>query len=188
MHSNYLREAVAALTCRFANSVLEWTEIKELMANHLVAVDECPGVRPIGIGESLRRIVGKTMTLVTGRDVQDICGAEQLATGLKSGVEGDIHAMTDLYDEFSGDGWGFLLVDAANAFNLVSRVTAVWNARILWPRCSRFLFNTYRGFAVLLRNSEEFLYSWEVVTQDNALSMLLYAVVMMPLVNSRSCR
>ena len=187
--SNHLREAVAALTRRLSNSVVEWTEIKALMANCLVALDKCPGVRPIGIGESLRRIVGKTMALVTGGDVQDLCGAEQLATGLKSGVEGAIHAMTDLYDEFSSDGWGFLLVDAVNAFNLMSRVTALWNARILWPRCSRFLFNTYRGFAVLLlRNSEEFLYSREGVTQGDPLSMLLYAAAMMPLVNSLRCR
>ena len=55
--------------------------------------------------------------------------------------------------------------------SLVSRVTALWNARILWPRCSRFLFNTYRGFAVLLlRNSDEFLYSREGVTQGDPLS------------------
>ena len=61
-----------------------------------------------------------------------------------------------MYDEFSGDGWGILLVDAANAFNLVSWVTALWNARILWPRCSWSLFNTYRGFSLLmLQNSEE---------------------------------
>ena len=85
-------------------------------------------------------------------------------------------------DLFSGDGWGFLLVDAANAFNLVSQVTALWNATILWPRCSRFLFNTYRGFAVLLlQNSEECLYSQVEVTQGDPLSM---SVAMMPLVNS----
>ena len=94
--------------------------------------------------------------------------------------------VADLYDEFSGDGWGFLLVDAANAFNLVSQVTALWNAGILWPRCSKFLFNTYRGFSLLmLRNSEECMYSQEEVTQGDPLSM---SVAMMPLVNSLRCR
>ena len=46
-----------------------------------------------------------------------------------------------------------------------------------------------RGFAVLLlRNSEELLYSREGVTQGDPLSMWLYAVAMMPLVNSLCCR
>ena len=47
------------------------------------------------------------MALVTGRDVKDECGIEQLATSLTASIEGAIHAMTDLYDEFANDGWGY---------------------------------------------------------------------------------
>ena len=41
---------------------------------------------------------------------------------------------------------------------------------------------------LLLQNSDECLYSQEGVTQGDPLSMLLYAVAMMPLVNSLRCR
>ena len=36
------------------------TELAALTACRLVALNVCPGVRPIGIGEVVRRVIGKT--------------------------------------------------------------------------------------------------------------------------------
>ena len=77
------------------------------------------------------------------------------------------------------------MVDAKNAFNSVNRVVGLWNARIYWPRCSRFLFNIYRGFSSLWVNENtEPLYSKEGVTQGDPLSMCFYAIALIPLIRS----
>ena len=55
-------------------------------------------------------------------------GAGQLATGLDPVLKA-IYAMSDLYDDCTGDGWGFLLV---NAFNLISQVTEPIIRRIVF--------------------------------------------------------
>ena len=76
-----------------------------------------------------------------------------------------------------------LLMDASNAFNSLNRETALWNARILWPRCSRFLFNTYKGFALLLvAGADEVMYSREGTTQRDAQAIFFYGVSLLPLI------
>ena len=124
----WLRDALAELARRLANTTVEWNDVRVLMASHLLALDKCPGVWPIGVGEVLRRILGK--------DVEQICKTDQLCSGLKSEIEGAVHTMQDLYEEKAGTGWGVLLVDTRNAFNSVNRGVTLWNARILWTRCS----------------------------------------------------
>jgi hypothetical protein len=152
-----LRDAVAALGHVMANEEMDWKLIRALVANRLVALDKCPGVRPIGIGECLRRILGKVMAKVTRDSATLEAGADQLCMGLAGGIEGAIHGMNELFQQFSEDddtgGYGMLLVDAANAFNAVNRITALWHARILWRSCARFIFNTYRGYAYLIVRS-----------------------------------
>ena len=67
------------------------------MTGRLVALDKCPGIRPIGIGETWRRLAAKCNLEVTGQEATYACGKEQLCTGLKVGIEGGIHASRTLY-------------------------------------------------------------------------------------------
>ena len=132
-HSEHLWDAVARLTRVVANSLMPFNFIRALISSRLVALDKCPGVRPIGVGECLRRVMAKAVMIVAGRDVQQVCGSDQLCSGLESGIEAAIHALGDLFNEHKGNGWGVLLIDASNAFNSLNRKAALWNARHLWP-------------------------------------------------------
>ncbi|KAF6202375.1 hypothetical protein GE061_004774 [Apolygus lucorum] len=183
--STHLREAVAALANRLGNEDVPWDSIRALVASRLVALDKCPGVRPIGVGECLRRILAKCMAEVSGDEVTSACKGNQLAGGLSGGIEGAVHAMNKLYQEkaLPNSNWGLLLVDAKNAFNSVNRIKALWYARFHWPSCSRFLYNTYKAHAELvLRGGVVNLHSREGVTQGDPLAMLLYALSTLPLI------
>ena len=88
-----------------------------------------------------------------------------------------------MFHEREKEGWGLLLIDASNAFNTINRQAVLWNSRVLWPSCSLFLFNAYRGWVPLIvTDSRDILYSREGVTQGDPLSMFLYALATIPLI------
>ena len=116
------------------------------MTCRLIEIDKCPGVRPIGIGETWRRLFSKCNVLHTIDSATIICGNKQLCAGLESGIEGAIHSTKQWWDiredEFqdmsqqdtnTSDPWGFLLVDASNAFNRINRIQMLWTVRHEWP-------------------------------------------------------
>ena len=69
------------------------------MTSRMIALDKCPGVRPIGIGETLRRIIRKTVCLATKGDIEELCGVSQLCAGTAAGIEGAVHAINELFEE-----------------------------------------------------------------------------------------
>ena len=105
-HSDRLRDSVAALVRRLSNNIVPWEDIRALMACRLVALDKCPGVRPIGIGETLRRIMGRAVCLTTRYDLSEACGITQLCGGVRCGIEAAIHAVSDLFRDNHDQGWG----------------------------------------------------------------------------------
>ena len=74
-----------------ANSSPPWAAYRALMACRLVALDKRPGVRPVGIGETLRQALAKLVMRAAGDQAKTVCGKLQLCAGLKAGIEGVTH-------------------------------------------------------------------------------------------------
>ena len=100
-----LRDAIAALTCLLANSTVNWDMIRAMLSSRLIALNKNPGIRPIGVREVLRRLLGKAMVLATGIDIEELCGADQLCSGLKGGIKGAIYSVWSIFESKSHEGY-----------------------------------------------------------------------------------
>ena len=140
-----------------------------------------PGaVRPIGVGEVIRRIMGKCVMHVTKPDVIDASGSLQVCAGHKSGSEAAIHAMRSIFDADETDA--VLLIDASNTFNALNRAAALHKIRVLCQTLATYVINTYKQPALLFITGGEELISAEGTTQGDPLSMSLYAISLQPLI------
>ena len=82
LESSRLRELVSQLGNLIANEIISWRKIKALFSCRLIALDKQPGVRPIGIGETLQRLLNKAIADLTGDDLAYAFGSEKLAGGV----------------------------------------------------------------------------------------------------------
>ena len=177
--SQALCHSLALTAKRLCTVLVDPGSISSLLACRLIALDKNPGVRPIGIGDTARRIIAKAVLAVTRPDVQDAAGSVQLCAGQIAGVEAAVHAVRDCFGQ--DDTEAALLVDASNAFNSLNRSVALQNIRHVCPTISTILINTYRAPTDLFIDGECLL-SQEGTTQGDPLAMPMYAVATIPLI------
>ncbi len=63
------------------------------LACRLIPVDKDPGVRPIEVGEVLRRIISKSIVWNFKSEIKESAGPPQTCAGHGAGAEAAIHAM-----------------------------------------------------------------------------------------------
>jgi len=181
--SDDLCEALAGVAKRLCTTFVDPSGLTAFVACRLIALDKCPGVRPIGIGESVRRVIAKTVLSVIRVDIQTAAGSLQLCAGHLSGCEAAVHSTRQLFS--SNDVEATILVDATNAFNSLNRQAALRNIWHLCPVFSTILINTYRE-DVNLYIGGSVLLSEEGTTQGDPLAMPMYALVFQGAQSSRS--
>ena len=183
-----LCQAVADVTKILCTEEVHPDCLDEFIAGRLVPLDKGetkegePGVRPVGVGEVLRRLSGKLLISVIKNDVTVAAGPLQTCTGVKAGIEAAIHAMRQVFEQEETDA--ILLVDAENAFNNLNRTAALSNIKELCPTFYRYLLNTYQKPSKLVIPGDEkydIILSEEGCTQGDVAAMAKYGIGTKPL-------
>ena len=162
-------------------SFVDPISIDAFVACRLIPLNKNPGVRPIGICETVRRIICKCILLITKSSIQSAAGPLQLCTGHIASCEAAVHVMNEIFSEDATEG--ILLVEASNAFNNLNHSVALHNCQVLNPSLTTVLINLYRGNANLFVGGKSIL-SQEGTIQGDPLSMAMYALSTVPLISA----
>ena len=177
--SRDLCHSLALFARRLCTTLVDPNGLSSFLGCRLIALDKCPGVRPIGVCETVRRIVAKAILFVTKQDIQEAAGTRQLCGGQIAGIEAAVHSVRREFH--SEDVEAVLLVDARNAFNSLNREAALRNVQYICPPLATALINTYRAPSDLFVNGIT-LSSEEGTTQGDPFAMPFYALATVPLI------
>ena len=176
---NDLCKAIASVIKKLCTEKLRSNNIEALLASRLIPLDKHPGLRPIGVGEVLRRITGKVVVSVLRKDVIASVGSLQVCVGHDAGCEADVHTMHSIFDEENTEA--VLLIDAGNAFNAINRKVLLHNVRIVCPEIATYVYNCYATSARLFIFGGSELKSEAGTTQGDTIAMAVYALSTIPL-------
>ena len=173
-----LRTELAKYARQICSEYLHPALIMPYLNSRLIPLNKCPGIRPIGIGETVRRIVGKAVAWTMKQDIQGVAGPLQVCTGLKSGAEATVHFIREKFREETAQAC--ILVDASNAFNSVNRQVMLHNIQRQLPELAPVAINMYRNESRLFVSGTA-ITSSEGTTQGDNLAMSLFALATLPI-------
>ena len=178
--SNDLRKAIASLIKKICIEEIDDSSLSPLIASNLVSLNKNPGLRLIGVGKILRRVMGKVVMRVFSEDVTTASSDVQMC-GRSSSSKAAIHAMRRTFQHENSDA--VILVDAANALNNLNRKVLLHNIKFICPEIVTFLNSCYSVPTRLLVSGGLELTSREGSTQGDLLCMAIYAIAITPMLD-----
>ena len=147
-----LVSALAKLTKMWVHGSLPLTHAPYLNGASLTPLRKPDGgVRPVAVGETLRRLVGKALlsTSTLKEQVADLAPV-QCGVGVSVAAENVAMGVRALVDTYGGSpNWAILKVDLKNAFNSVHRDVVLRGAHSMAPGAYNFLAYAYQQHAPL---------------------------------------
>lgn len=120
-------------------------------ANLLAFPKKDGGLRPNAVGEVLRRLTSKCLSLLVQRSATEYLAPLQLGVGVKGGCEAIVNSVFKTLEDNDippSDKW-ILLVDFSNAFNMIDRACIFEEFRAHIPSLSAWMESCYGSQPVL---------------------------------------
>ena len=174
-----LCQTLAKVTKKLCTEELS-TSLEGFLACRLIPLNKNPGLRPIGVGEVLRRIIGKVIVSVVRNDIISSVGSLRVCAGHEVGCEAAIQAMQTISEDEKTEA--VLLVDAANAFNSVNRQVFLHNICITCLPIATYVRNCYTLPSRLFIIGRTEIPLSQGTTQGDPTAMSIYAIAIIPLV------
>ena len=140
------------------------------------------GLRPIAVGEVLRRLTSKCLSHSVQEQAIQTLTPLQVGVGVKGGCEDIVHAVSCTLDDSNispGEQWT-LLLDFSNAFNNISRDYMFEEIRSHVPAISAWMENCY-GAQPILCLGEDTILSCCGVQQGDPLGPQGFALTLQPI-------
>ena len=144
---------------------------------------KCGGVRPIAVGDIIRRLVSKCFSWALAEKAAGLLAPFQLGVGVRGGCEALVHTVRAIMEDLDTqlDNSNVLQVDIINAFNTADRATAFRDVREHFPEVARWLEATYGTQAELIWG-DMVIPSCKGFHQGDPLACLFFSVVLHPII------
>ena len=197
LRAAHLKEAVLCPSTDQANQTTRaLTQLVELLCSGLIPNEVVPylcgasllasqkkggGLRPIAVGEVLRRLVSKTLSTTLRQEAINSLSPHQKGVGVKAGCESIIHTITQFREVTPPSNNWALMVDFKNAFNSIDRSSMFNEIRTRMPSLSLWMECCYGGHP-LLHLGDYKIPSCSGVQQGDPLGPLGFALALHPII------
>ena len=172
-------EAIASICNSLAASEIPPEITAPMRAVRIIAISKTDGgIRPIGIGEVIRRAITRTLAKVIKEDVKIATGSVQ-CSGLPGACEAAIKATETAYQ----NGKTILIMDAQSAFNNLSRSKTLLSASAHVPDAYQLFRNFYSAQTTAFYDGKPININ-EGIIQGCGLSSSFYDVGIKPLADT----